>query len=77
MGSFRQFIPKNLTHEVLVLPHRIETKYEEVKDLVGSSVIELVQIIITNTGDSYIQCSYHWPLVVYIVCVCVCEGGEG
>ena len=24
-----------------------------------------------NTGDSYIQCSYHWPLVV-----CVCGGGE-
>ena len=30
---------KNLTHEVLVLPHRIETKYEEMKDLVGSSVL--------------------------------------
>ena len=26
--------------QVLVLPHRIETKYEEVKDLVGSSVID-------------------------------------
>ena len=35
-------IYKNLTHEVLVLPHGIETKYEEMKDLVGSSVIELI-----------------------------------
>ena len=37
----------NLTHEVLVLPNRIETKYEEVKDLLGSSVIELILIKIT------------------------------
>ena len=28
-----------------------------------------------NTVDSYIQCSYHGPLGVYSVCVCV--GGVG
>ena len=28
-----------------------------------------------NTGDSYIQCSYHGPLGVYSVCVCVGGGG--
>ena len=47
-GVFSTIYLKNLTHEVLVLPHRIETKNEEVKYLVGSSVIELILIIITR-----------------------------